>query len=137
MTFSEAAIEVLRLVGRPMHFKKITQVAIARNLLSHVGKTPDVTMSARLAAVVGKDRGDVPIVRTKPGIFALREWGETPPKGPEIGENDSFSMGAEGEETEARGKGRGKAKKAAADDSKDDGKRKKDSKEKDRGRGRR
>ena len=57
MTFAEAAVDVLRQVGRPMHFKKITQVAIAKNLLSHVGKTPEVTMSARLAAAVGKDRG--------------------------------------------------------------------------------
>ncbi|MCC6877871.1 MAG: winged helix-turn-helix domain-containing protein, partial [Sandaracinaceae bacterium] len=44
MTFTEAAVEVLRLIGRPLHYKKITEIAIARNLLSHVGKSPDMTM---------------------------------------------------------------------------------------------
>src|SRR5688572_25513549 len=37
MTFTEAATLVLRLVGKPLHFKEITDVAIERNLLSHVG----------------------------------------------------------------------------------------------------
>ncbi|MBI2896126.1 MAG: restriction endonuclease [Deltaproteobacteria bacterium] len=130
MTFSEAAIEVLRLVGRPMHFKKITQVAIAKNLLSHVGKTPDVTMSARLAAVAGKDKADVPIVRTKAGVFALREWGDRPPNGPEVGENDSFGIPGEPEPEP-----RGKKTKPKAKEAKDEGKRKgKDGKEERRGR---
>ena len=48
MTFTEAAVEILRLVGRPLHYKKITELAIERNLLSHVGKAPELTMSSRL-----------------------------------------------------------------------------------------
>jgi hypothetical protein len=74
MTFTEAAVEVLRLVGKPLHYKKITEIAIERNLLSHVGKTPETTMSSRLATMVKKDRGDAPIVKVKPGVFALREF---------------------------------------------------------------
>jgi len=74
MTFTEAALEVLRLVGKPLHYKKITEVAIERNLLSHVGKTPEVTMSSRLATMVKKDRGDAPIIKVKPGVFGLREF---------------------------------------------------------------
>ncbi|MFK8003886.1 MAG: HTH domain-containing protein [Polyangiales bacterium] len=74
MTFTEAAVEILRLVGKPLHYKKITEIAIERNLLSHVGKTPEVTMSSRLATMVRKDRGDAPILKVKPGIFALREF---------------------------------------------------------------
>src|ERR1043165_7647669 len=50
MTFTEAAAHVLRLVGKPLHYKEITDVAIERDLLSHVGKSPEVTMGARLAA---------------------------------------------------------------------------------------
>lgn len=76
MTFTEAALEVLRLAGRPLHYKKITEIAIEKNLLSHVGKTPDVTMSSRLATLVKKDRGDAAIIRVKSGYFGLREWDE-------------------------------------------------------------
>jgi len=76
MTFTEAATLVLRLVGKPLHFKEITDVAIERNLLSHVGKNPEVTMGARLSAQVKKTERDNPLVRIKPGVFALAEWDE-------------------------------------------------------------
>ncbi|MGD8316365.1 MAG: winged helix-turn-helix domain-containing protein [Myxococcales bacterium] len=82
MTFTEAAVEVLRSIGKPLHYKKITEIAIERNLLSHVGKTPETTMSSRLATMVKKDRGDAPIIKVKPGVFALREFSE------EIGEEE-------------------------------------------------
>src|ERR1700739_1663665 len=74
MTFIEAAAEVLRQAGKPMHYKEITELAIAKNLLSHVGKTPEVTMSHRLTSAIKKDDKDIPIVKVKPGVFALREW---------------------------------------------------------------
>ncbi len=74
MTFTEAAAQVLRLVGKPLHYKEITDVAIEKDLLSHVGKSPEVTMGARLAALVKKGDKDNPLVRVKPGVFALREW---------------------------------------------------------------
>src|SRR5882724_1358631 len=76
MTLTEAAAEVLRLVGRPLHYKEITDLAIEKNLLSHVGKSPEVTMGARLAALLKKSSKDNPLVRVKPGVFALREWDE-------------------------------------------------------------
>lgn len=75
MTFTEAAIEVLRLTGKPLHYKKITDIAIQKNLLSHVGKTPEVTMSSRLATLVKKDRGESLIIKVKPGVFGLRDFG--------------------------------------------------------------
>ena len=76
MTFIEAAAEILRLAGKPLHYKEITELAIEKNLLSHVGKTPEVTMSHRLTSAVKKDDKEVPIVKIKPGVFALREWDE-------------------------------------------------------------
>ncbi len=76
MTFTEAAAEVLRLAGKPLHYKEITELAIEKNLLSHVGKSPEVTMGARLAALLKKEDKTNPIVRVKPGVFALREWGK-------------------------------------------------------------
>lgn len=76
MTFTEAAALVLRLVGKPLHYKEITDVAIERSLLSHVGKSPEVTMGARLAAQVKKLEKENPLKRVKPGVFALTEWDE-------------------------------------------------------------
>jgi hypothetical protein len=75
MTFTEAALEVLRAAGEPLHYKKITELAIERNLLSHVGKSPEITMISRLATLVKSDRGEGPIVKVKPGVFAARAAG--------------------------------------------------------------
>src|SRR6185295_11513906 len=91
MTFTEAAAEVLRLVGRPLHYKEITDLAIEKNLLSHVGKSPEVTMGARLAALLKKSSKDNPLVRVKPGVFALREWDDATIK---AGMNDKSSRPA-------------------------------------------
>src|SRR5262245_47855607 len=91
MTFTEAAAEVLRLVGRPLHYKEITDLAIEKNLLSHVGKSPEVTMGARLAALLKKSSKDNPLVRVKPGVFALREWDDATIK---AGMNDKTSRQA-------------------------------------------
>lgn len=76
MTFTEAAAHVLKLVGKPLHYKEITDVAIEKGLLSHVGKSPEVTMGARLAAQVKKAAKDSPLTRVKPGVFALAHWDE-------------------------------------------------------------
>jgi hypothetical protein len=81
MTFTEAAAEVLRLVGKPLHYKDITEIAIQKNLLSHVGKSPEETMGSRLASMLKKDPKENPLVRLKPGIFALRAWEESGPPG--------------------------------------------------------
>ncbi len=80
MTFTEAAAEVLRLAGKALHYKEITELAIEKNLLSHVGKSPEVTMGARLAALLKKEDKSNPIVRVKPGVFGLRDWSEKKPR---------------------------------------------------------
>src|ERR1700735_2993435 len=80
MTFTEAAAEVLRLAGKPLHYKEITELAIEKTLLSHVGKSPEVTMGARLAALLKKEDKTNPIVRVKPGVFGLRDWSDKKPR---------------------------------------------------------
>ena len=85
MTFTEAAVEVLRLAGKPLHYKEITEMAVDKNLLSHVGKSPEVTMGARLAALLKKEEEGNPIVRVRPGVFGLRDWnGKSPGPGAEV-----------------------------------------------------
>jgi len=74
MTFYEAAVEILRSLGRPLHYKKITELAIKQSMLSHVGKTPELTMSTRLNQEVRKDNGSSLVILNRPGVFALRAW---------------------------------------------------------------
>ena len=82
MTFIEAALEILRREGTPLHARLIAEKAVDAEILSHVGKTPVQTMSKRISAAVAKGKG--PFVRVKPGVFALSEWADaqgkiTPP----------------------------------------------------------
>ena len=75
MTFFEAAIEVLRSVQRPLDYKTITQFAINRQLLGHVGHTPEMVMGACLLRAVQRcDTGA--LIRLPSGEFALRGWPE-------------------------------------------------------------
>jgi len=77
MTFYEAAIEVLKSAARPLHYKKITEIAIKKKLLSHVGKTPEVTMGARLVQEIQSASENSDIIRTRPGVYALKAWMES------------------------------------------------------------
>lgn len=72
MTFVEAAVEVLRRLGRPLHYKKITELAVRDELLSHTGKTPADTMALRLTQEV-KSQGDSIIVEKRPGVYSIKE----------------------------------------------------------------
>ncbi len=101
MTFTEAAAEVLRLAGKPMHYKEITELAIEKNLLSHVGKSPEVTMGARLAALLKKEDKSVPIVRIKAGVFGLREWNEKKKRGGKEKESEAPEADDAGTEVNA------------------------------------
>jgi hypothetical protein len=102
MTFTEAAAEVLRIAGKPLHYKEITELAIEKNLLSHVGKSPEVTMGARLAALLKKEDKENPIVRVKPGVFGLREWdGKKRKKEPSADELDTDAEDSAGVEVNA------------------------------------
>jgi ribonuclease E len=73
MTFYEAALRILESEGRPLHFLEITEKSIAQNLLSHVGKTPELTMLSRLAAMARRTR-DRKVVVTAKDTFALADW---------------------------------------------------------------
>ena len=73
MTFTEAAAQVLRLVGKPLHYKEITDVAIEKNLLSHVGKRPEETMGHRLLQEVKKSADSTLIRAVRPGVYTLRD----------------------------------------------------------------
>ena len=79
MTFLEAALEILRREGKPLHFKDLTERAMGKKLLTFVGRTPEVTMQTQLTAAVKKAPGS-PFVRVKPGVFGLLRYPEMPPE---------------------------------------------------------
>lgn len=73
MTFYEAALRVLEEAGMPLHSTDITKRAVDKGLLSHVGKTPEITMLSRLAAMARRPRDRKLQVTTK-DTFALTDW---------------------------------------------------------------
>jgi hypothetical protein len=75
MTFLEAAFDVLRLEGKPLHYKELTERVVARKLLTFVGRTPEVTMQTQLTSAIKKAPGN-PFVRVKPGVFGLLRYPE-------------------------------------------------------------
>src|SRR5712664_691249 len=78
MTFTEAAVEVLRRAGKPLHYKEVADVAVRDNLLSHVGQDPEVTMGQRLAAMAKRDDDRKVLAVAPEGTFALVEWSVAP-----------------------------------------------------------
>src|SRR5436305_4196874 len=74
MTFTEAAVEVLRRAGKPLHYKDIAEQAVKDNLLSHVGQDPEVTMGQRLAAMAKREEERKVVAVEPAGTFALLEW---------------------------------------------------------------
>src|SRR5437660_3882608 len=74
MTFTEAAVEVLRRAGKPLHYKEIAEAALRENLLSHVGQDPEITMGQRLAAMAKREDDRKVVAVTPEGTFALIEW---------------------------------------------------------------
>ena len=75
MTFFEAALEVLRTAQRPLDYKTITQFAINRQLLGHVGHTPDIVMGSCLLHAVERSETGA-LIRLPSGEFALRGWSD-------------------------------------------------------------
>lgn len=74
MTFYEAALCILQREGKPLHVAALTELVLAGDLLSHVGKTPQEVMESRLLSMARK-RGDRAISVVGPHTFALAEWG--------------------------------------------------------------
>jgi ribonuclease E len=73
MTFYEAALRVLEEAGTPLLSSDITKRAIEKGLLSHIGKTPEVTMLSRLATIARRPR-DKKLHVTAKDTFALTDW---------------------------------------------------------------
>ncbi|MFN8382082.1 MAG: DUF2034 domain-containing protein [Anaerolineales bacterium] len=69
--FKDAAEEILRQAGKPLHYNEITNVALKKGMLETTGQTPHATMGALLYTDTLRD--DSRFQREGKGIFALKE----------------------------------------------------------------
>jgi restriction system protein len=77
MGFLEAAIQVLKQAGQPLHYDEITERAIAQGLLTTKGQTPNRTMNAQISTSIRG--GGSPFVRAGRGIYGLVDWSQDIP----------------------------------------------------------
>src|SRR5262249_7603815 len=73
MTFLEAAVGLLKQERKPLHYSKICELAVKRDLLDHVGGDPEAAMQTALAHASKKGHPHLR-VRVKPGVFGLRHY---------------------------------------------------------------
>jgi restriction system protein len=71
VTFLDAAYQVLKQAGQPLHYTEITSRALAANLIDTGGQTPEATMGSRLYVAV--KRPDSRFRKAGKGTFALAE----------------------------------------------------------------
>jgi len=69
MTFLDAAYEILKQAGEPLHHTEIAQRALAAGLVDTRGQTPEATMGSRL--YVDTKRRDSRFRRDRRAVFAL------------------------------------------------------------------
>lgn len=73
MSMREAALKVLTLAGKPLHYQEITRRAIRAGLIRPEGKTPAYTLRARIGDDM-QHHGDSPFERVADGTYGLRIW---------------------------------------------------------------
>jgi restriction system protein len=79
LSFTDAAEEVLKRFSgnKPMHYREITQKAMALGLIKTSGLTPEATLSSQILTEIERqtNRGDTPrFVKHGKGFFGLTKW---------------------------------------------------------------
>ncbi len=75
MNYLDAAHQILQKANQPLHYTEIAQQAIASNLITPRGQTPDATMGSRLYVDTKKDSSR--FKRVSKGVFGLIERSKT------------------------------------------------------------
>lgn len=73
--FLDIAYKVLVSRKKPMTVKDITKIGQKNEWLKSKGKTPSQTMKSKLSTDILNKKSSSLFMRTKQGLFALREWG--------------------------------------------------------------
>ncbi len=72
MTYLDAAYDILKAAGQPLHYEAITEDALKRKLITPQGQTPTATMGSRLYTDTLQEGSR--FVRVGRGTFGLAEW---------------------------------------------------------------
>lgn len=70
-TFKQAAIEILKKAGKPLHYLEITRLALESGILETEGATPEASMGAQISVDVKRKGSGSEFIRTAPGVFAI------------------------------------------------------------------
>lgn len=73
MSMREAALKVLTLAGKPLHYQEITRRAIRAGLIRPEGKTPAYTLRARMGDDIQRN-ADTPFEWVADGTYGLKVW---------------------------------------------------------------
>lgn len=73
MSMREAALKILSLAGKPLHYQEITRRAIRAGLIRPEGRTPAYTLRARVGDDMQRSE-ESPFERVGDGIYGLRIW---------------------------------------------------------------
>ena len=76
-TVIEAAVDVLREAGRPLHAHEIAHAILSSGIARLTGPTPWKTVTSRLSTDIRNLEGQSQFQRDGHARFALREWGTT------------------------------------------------------------
>lgn len=68
----DAAYEVLREAGEPLHYAEICRRMLQRGLWRATGKTPEASVNSRLAVHIKTAGENARFIRTAPGVFDVR-----------------------------------------------------------------
>ena len=77
MHILDAAEQVLKEAGEPLHYGEITRRMARKGLWTSTGKTPDATVQARLSVDLKLHREKSRFVRPQRGVFGLRSAGHS------------------------------------------------------------
>ena len=72
MGFLDAAEQVLKQEGQPLHYDEITRRALAQALITTRDQTPARTLNAQLTISI--QRGQSPFERVARGMYGLAAW---------------------------------------------------------------
>jgi len=72
-SFKDIAYQILKEIGKPLHSKEITKIALEKDWLKTGGKTPEATMNAQLVVDINTKKDKSRFIKTGPSIFGLNE----------------------------------------------------------------
>lgn len=73
VSMREAAQSILKKAGRPLHYREITRRAIRLGMIRPEGRTPALTLRARMGDDMNRNP-ETPFIRVGDGTYALKEW---------------------------------------------------------------